>query len=108
MNKQDCYKILEIDENASLEDIKNVYKKFVLEFHPDRTQKLSEKLQKLTENRLKEINAAYESILNNSFIEQSEAKPAPQTQPPEVLQFLYVYYFNDEQIIGQAMAISEE
>ena len=51
------YEILEIDKNASKDEIKNSYKKLALKYHPDRnTEDTSEKF--------KEISDAYQNIIN--------------------------------------------
>lgn len=49
------YKILEISENASKDDIKKAYKKLAMKHHPDKGG---------TEAKFKEITSAYESLIN--------------------------------------------
>jgi len=55
------YDILEVNRNASLEDIKKSYKKLAVQFHPDKNKDNKEE----AELKFKEISNAY-SILSNS------------------------------------------
>ena len=55
----DYYKILDIPENASEDDIKREYRKLAMEYHPDRNPENRE-----AEERFKKIGEAYE-ILGN-------------------------------------------
>ena len=52
-NKRDYYEILGVPKNASKDDIKNVYRKLALQYHPDRNK------SKGAEERFKEISEAY-------------------------------------------------
>ena len=52
-NKQDYYEVLEIQKNASKDDIKNSYRKLALKFHPDRNKSPG------AEEKFKEISEAY-------------------------------------------------
>jgi curved DNA-binding protein len=54
MNEKDYYKILGIDKKASEEEIKKVYRKLAMKYHPDRN-----KGDKKAEERFKEISEAY-------------------------------------------------
>ncbi|MBQ5781517.1 MAG: J domain-containing protein [Spirochaetaceae bacterium] len=54
---EDLYKILGVDRNASQEEIKKAYRKLAFEYHPDRNSGNLE-----AENRLKEINRAYDVL----------------------------------------------
>ena len=55
----DYYKILDIPENASEDDIKREYRKLAMKYHPDRNPENRE-----AEERFKKIGEAYE-ILGN-------------------------------------------
>ena len=56
--KEDYYKVLGVDKNASAEDIKKAYKKLALKYHPDRNKEPG------AEEKFKEIGEAY-SILSD-------------------------------------------
>ena len=57
MNYRDYYKILEVSENASQDEIKKSYRKLALKYHPDKNQG-----NKDAEERFKEISEAYEVL----------------------------------------------
>lgn len=60
MTRSEAYKILEVSENSSEEEIKAAYKKLARKYHPDFYQ--NNPLASLAEEKLKEINEAYETI----------------------------------------------
>ena len=51
--KRDYYEVLNVDRNATKEDIKNKYRKLALQFHPDRNKNAG------AEEKFKEISEAY-------------------------------------------------
>jgi len=53
-------KILKLSEKASIADVKNSYKKLVKKYHPD---KCRDEKKKFCEKKIKEINKAYETIM---------------------------------------------
>ncbi|MDN5247678.1 MAG: molecular chaperone DnaJ [Wolbachia endosymbiont of Tyrophagus putrescentiae] len=55
--KKDYYELLEINRNASIDEIKKAYKKLALKYHPDRNPGNKE-----AEEKFKEITAAYEVL----------------------------------------------
>ena len=59
MTKKDYYEILGLKKDATPEEIKKVYRKLALKYHPDRNSSDSN-----AEGKFKEINEAYQ-ILNN-------------------------------------------
>ena len=60
MTINEAYKILEISENSSGEEIKLAYKKLAKKYHPDFYQ--NNPLADLAEEKLKEVNEAYKII----------------------------------------------
>ncbi|WP_168464275.1 molecular chaperone DnaJ [Wolbachia endosymbiont of Ctenocephalides felis wCfeT] len=60
MSKKDYYDLLEVDRNASVDEIKKAYKKLALKYHPDRNPGNKE-----AEEKFKEVTAAYE-VLSDS------------------------------------------
>lgn len=65
------YEILEINKNATESEIKQAYKKLVKKYHPDKF--IDNPLRELAEEKLKEINDAYNFLMsnrNNNFSEE--------------------------------------
>ena len=61
-NKQSNYKILEIEPNATNEEVKKAYRKMAIKYHPDKVATLGEDVQKAAEEKFKAVNQAYEAI----------------------------------------------
>ena len=57
------YEILGVKEGASQEEIKVAYKKLVKKYHPD--QYINNPLSDLAQEKIKEINEAYDSLTKN-------------------------------------------
>src|ERR1700722_6838293 len=60
MSKHDCYELLGIARNASIDDIKKAYRKLAMQHHPDRNHGNKE-----AEHKFKELSEAYE-VLSDS------------------------------------------
>ncbi|CAG8552045.1 15769_t:CDS:1 [Racocetra persica] len=56
------YKVLEISKNATQEEIKTAYKRLALEYHPDKQSGKLDAEKKASEEKMKQINAAYETL----------------------------------------------
>lgn len=57
------YEVLEVREGASEEEIKAAYKRLVRKYHPD--QYANNPLSDLAEEKLKEVNEAYDFLMKN-------------------------------------------
>lgn len=58
------YEILELKEGSSLEDIKQAYRKLARKYHPD--QYGNNPLKDLAEDKMRELNEAYEHLTKNA------------------------------------------
>lgn len=56
------YKILEIDPNATEEEIKKAYRRMAMKYHPDKVSHLGEDFQKAANEKFQKVNEAYENI----------------------------------------------
>ncbi|MDP3397645.1 MAG: TerB family tellurite resistance protein [Bacteroidales bacterium] len=56
------YRVLEVDRNASDEEIKRAYRKLAVKHHPDKVSNLGPDVQRAAEERFKSISLAYETI----------------------------------------------
>ncbi len=54
------YATLGLSDKASYDEIKKAYRKLSMQYHPDKVQHLGEEFQKVAEEKMKEINAAYD------------------------------------------------
>lgn len=61
MDTSECYRLLEIDPTDSLKEVKQAYRDIVFVWHPDRMVG-NPRVQEKAENKLKQINAAYEEL----------------------------------------------
>lgn len=61
-SKDNAYKILEIDKNASVEEIKKAYRKMAKKYHPDRVIHLGKEHQAGAEEKFRQVQEAYEQL----------------------------------------------
>ncbi len=60
------YEILGLAPGASQEEIKNAYRKLSKEYHPDLVSHLGEEFRKVAEEKMKDINMAYQHLKNGA------------------------------------------
>lgn len=58
------YKVLEISENATQDEIKSAYRRLIKKYHPDKY--IDNPLKDLAEQKMREINEAYEMLSKNT------------------------------------------
>ena len=56
------YRILELEPDATDEEVKKAYRKMAIKYHPDKVATLGEDVQKAAEEKFKAVNQAYEAI----------------------------------------------
>ncbi len=56
------YKILEIDKNASDNELKKAYRRMAMKYHPDKVSHLGNDFQKAAQDKFQKVNQAYENI----------------------------------------------
>ena len=61
---KDPYAILGIRQNASIDEIKTAYRQLANKYHPDKVSHLGEEFKDMAEIRFKEIQEAYQSLVN--------------------------------------------
>ena len=77
------YRVLELEYQASLENIKQAYKDLATVWHPDRFSD-NPRLQQKAEEKLKAINEAYEKLRRHYLNNQSQsAKPTSGSERPQ-------------------------
>ena len=69
MDIEKCFEILELDRSASPDEIKQAYKDTVNVWHPDRFSS-NPRLQQKAEEKLKEVNIAYDTLKSYLSSEQ--------------------------------------
>jgi DnaJ like chaperone protein len=57
-----AYKILEIERNATEEEVKKAYRRMAMKYHPDKVSHLGEEFRKTADEKFKKVNEAYERI----------------------------------------------
>lgn len=57
-----AYKILEVDPEASNEEVKKAYRKMANKYHPDKVSHLGEDFQEVANQKFQKVNDAYEKI----------------------------------------------
>jgi DnaJ like chaperone protein len=57
-----AYRVLGVERNTPVEEIKKAYRNLALKYHPDKVSYLGEDFQKDAEEKFQKINTAYEKI----------------------------------------------
>lgn len=61
-NIDSAYKILEIETNATDEEVKKAYRKMAMKYHPDKVSYLGDDFQHSAKDKFQKVNEAYEEI----------------------------------------------
>ena len=97
--KKDYYKTLEIEKNATADEIKKAYKKLAFKYHPDKNKETDTTAQFIA------IQEAYEKILKKEFtqktIKNPKLTPTPTTPPPSGSTIYYGKLSTPDFIPGQ-------
>ncbi|PVU90867.1 hypothetical protein BB561_004672 [Smittium simulii] len=78
--RKDYYKTLNVSKDASQSEIKKSYRKLAIKYHPDRTK--GEEDKKVAENKMAEINLAYEVLRDEKKREQFDNGIDPNDPDP--------------------------
>ncbi len=86
---RECYRLLETAPNSSPEELKRAYRDLVKVWHPDRFAD-DPRLQARAQEKLKQINQAYEAVCEPRFVPPPPAAatarpsaPSPRTWGPD-------------------------
>lgn len=60
--EQQYYEVLGLQADATFEEIKKAYRKLSMKYHPDKVGHLGEEFRGVAEEKMKEINAAYQFL----------------------------------------------
>lgn len=61
-SRDNAYKILEIDESATDDQIKRAYRKMAKKYHPDKVEHLGDEHKEGAEDKFKQVQKAYEQL----------------------------------------------
>ncbi len=59
---RDPYEVLGLERSASQDEISIAYRRLAALYHPDKVSHLAPEIQTLANTRMREINAAYETL----------------------------------------------
>jgi DnaJ like chaperone protein len=61
-NTEADYKILEIEPEATNDEIKKAYRRMAMKYHPDKVSHLGDDFQKAAHEKFQSVSKAYENI----------------------------------------------
>jgi hypothetical protein len=67
-NIENCFEIHEINQNSTPTEIKSAYRKKMMEYLPDKVEKLGSKLNIIAEEESKKFNTAYSTLKENGYL----------------------------------------
>ena len=79
MDINDCYKALDLQPGATLEEIRMAYRDMVRVWHPDNYTN-NPRIQKKAEEKLKGINAAYEFLTRQPSKREDQSQTTKRTE----------------------------
>jgi uncharacterized protein YjbI with pentapeptide repeats len=78
----DCYRVLELDPDASQDEIRESWRDLVQVWHPDRFRD-NPRLHRKAEERIKKINLAYDALKNGRSTGPLEPRPDTVYEPAQ-------------------------
>jgi uncharacterized membrane protein YkvA (DUF1232 family) len=63
-SKPNAYEVLGVNRESSIDEIKSAYKRLAGKYHPDKVNHLGEEFMGLAEKKFKEIQEAYQELVN--------------------------------------------
>ena len=61
-SSDNAYKVLEVNKNATDDEVKKAYRKMAKKYHPDKVRHLGKEHQKGAEEKFRQVQAAYEQL----------------------------------------------
>lgn len=88
MRLDDCFRVLELPQGAAEDQVRRAHRELTKVWHPDRFAH-DPALRQRAEDKLKEINEAYETILG--MRRETPRRPPPPSQPTSPRQLMIRY-----------------
>jgi len=62
VGEEQYYRVLGLEPGASFEEIRQAYRRLSMEYHPDKVAHLGDEFRRVAEEKMKEINVAYQHL----------------------------------------------